>query len=254
MKYGLSLALLLVIVLIFTGRQLLLRHQTADRMEVTSNESSRLHVTPMLLERLSKQGISDQNVHVYLRAFKAEGELEVWIKTPEAAAWTLFKTYPFCKNSGTLGPKRKEGDLQIPEGIYHIDRFNPKSKFHLSLGLNYPNASDRILGNPEAPGSDIFIHGGCVTVGCIPITDAGIEEVYVLAEWAKESGQNDIPVHLFPFRFTIANWERYGTKFPQSVPFWQQLEAIYHAFEVDRTVPEVIITESGHYQIRHSMS
>src|SRR5690606_11025729 len=98
--------------------------------------------------------------------------------------FTLVKTYPVCSSSGLPGPKRKKGDRQTPEGFYHIDRFNPQSAFHLSLGINYPNSSDKILGHSD-PGGDIFIHGSCVTIGCVPLTDDLIKEVYVLAVEAK---------------------------------------------------------------------
>lgn len=220
----------------------------ADPQAKTRLEQARENVASTLSALLSQHGLSGQSVELYLRAFKAEEELEIWSKNPEKEKWTLIKIYSFCKNSGRLGPKRKEGDLQIPEGVYYINRFNPNSKFHLSLGLNYPNASDRKLGDPQAPGGDIFIHGGCQTVGCIPITDAGIEEVYVLAEWAKNGGQDRIPVHLFPFRFTAAKWNLYEAQYPQFSAFWRQLEAVYHAFETQREIPEVKILPDGTYR------
>ncbi|MFC7667854.1 murein L,D-transpeptidase family protein [Hymenobacter humi] len=95
----------------------------------------------------------------------------------------------------------------MPEGFYQIDRFNPKSEYHLSLGLNYPNAADLALGEPD-PGGDIFIHGGEVTIGCLPITDIGIEEVYLIAVAARAAGQTLIPVHIFPFPLTESELAR----------------------------------------------
>lgn len=109
-------------------------------------------------------------------------------------------TYPFCASSGILGPKRKEGDRQIPEGIYYINHFNPVSNFHLSLGINYPNPSDKILSDPAQPGESFYIHGNCVTIGCIPISDDKIKELYILAVEAYNNGQVKIPVHIFPDR------------------------------------------------------
>ena len=91
--------------------------------------------------------------------------------------WCLLKSYPFTGFSGKDGPKRKEGDGQIPEGVYRITLLNPQSRFHLSLRLDYPNALDR-LHNGENPGSDIYIHGGHATIGCIPLGDPGIEDVF----------------------------------------------------------------------------
>jgi murein L,D-transpeptidase YafK len=114
----------------------------------------------------------------------------------------LLHTHLFCTNSGIPGPKLKEGDLQIPEGIYHISHFNPQSKFYLSVGLNYPNASDKILSDKQQPAGSIYIHGSCVRIGCIPITDDKIKELYVLAVKAMNNGQQKIPVHISPIRLT----------------------------------------------------
>ena len=89
---------------------------------------------------------------LFIRAFKKEKLLEVWVKEARQRKLRLVNTYDFCATSGDLGPKRKEGDLQIPEGVYTINHFNPLSNFHLSLGINYPNASDKILSDPRKPG------------------------------------------------------------------------------------------------------
>lgn len=202
-----------------------------------------------LEDQLDVFDCSPQTVQLYIRAFKAEQQLELWIKAGEEVKWKKFRLFPFCKMSGQLGPKRKEGDRQIPEGIYHIDRFNPKSKYHLSLGLNYPNKSDIILGDPKRPGSDIFIHGGCESVGCIAITDCRVEEVYLLASWASENGQQKIPVHLYPFHFNAANWRKYGPDWAQLHSFWMELEAIYQVFEESKVLPEFAISDDGHYRL-----
>ena len=81
--------------------------------------------------------------------------------------------------------------------------FAPNSLFHLSLGLNYPNASDKILGDSIRPGSNIYIHGNCVSTGCIPISDEPIEEVFFIASVVKEQGEEFIPVHVFPVRYNV---------------------------------------------------
>ena len=85
--------------------------------------------------------LSFDGFEMFLRAFKKEKMLEVWIKEKASDKFTFLRAYQFCTTSGTLGPKRREGDLQIPEGVYYINHFNPLSNYHLSLGLNYPNAS-----------------------------------------------------------------------------------------------------------------
>src|SRR5688572_25113357 len=146
--------------------------------------------------------IVQDGARIFLRAFKKEETLEVWVNEKGKNTFSLLQTYQFCSSSGTLGPKRKEGDLQIPEGVYHINHFNPESNFYLSLGLNYPNASDKILSHKTRPGGSIYIHGNCVTIGCIPITDEKIKELYVLAVEARNYGQEKIPVHVFPARLT----------------------------------------------------
>jgi murein L,D-transpeptidase YafK len=105
--------------------------------------------------------------------------------------------------SGAMGPKRMEGDYQVPEGFYYINEFNPNSLYHLSLGLNYPNASDRILSDSSRPGNNIYIHGNCVSTGCIPISDVPIEELYYIASNVKAQGQDFIPVHVFPVRYNL---------------------------------------------------
>ncbi|MEN8249945.1 MAG: hypothetical protein ABFS32_13510, partial [Bacteroidota bacterium] len=126
--------------------------------------------------------------YIFLRIFKQEEVIEVWTREKSKEKYSLLKKYDFCSTSGELGPKRQSGDYQIPEGFYYIDRFNPSSNFYLSLGVNYPNASDRILGVKGSLGGDIFIHGDCVTIGCMPITDDKIMELYILAVEAKNNG------------------------------------------------------------------
>ena len=111
----------------------------------------------------------------------------MWGCTPGAGPFALLHAYPLAATSDQLGPKRHTDDYQVSEGFYEINRFNPQKSFHLSLGLNYPNTADRALDEP-APGSDIFIHGGAVTVGYMPITDAGIEEIYLLTVMARAAG------------------------------------------------------------------
>lgn len=188
------------------------------------------------------------NYEVFIRSFKLEQELEVWIKTEHSAAFTLLKTYPVCRASGDLGPKRQEGDRQVPEGFYHIDRLNPNSSYHLSLGLNYPNKSDRIRGDQQQPGSDIFIHGACVTVGCIPLTDPLIEEVYHLVETAQKRGQQQVMVHVFPGRMHTSAFQKMMKDSPH-FSFWQELLDIYAYFEKNQVPPSFGIEDDGRYSL-----
>ena len=160
----------------------------------------------------------------------------------------MIHTYDFCASSGELGPKREQGDLQTPEGVYHIDRFNPASNFHLSLGINYPNKADKQLGKSN-PGGDIFIHGNCVTVGCIPLTDDKIKELYVLCVESKNNGQTNIPVHIFPYKMTDANHSKFCSQDPNNKKLWTELKSIYDSFEIKHIVPYVKINEKGAYTL-----
>ena len=124
--------------------------------------------------------------------------------------------------------------MQVPEGFYFVNRFNPNSRFHLSLGLNYPNSSDRKLGDPVRPGNDIFIHGNRVSAGCLAMTDPVIEVIYGLASHAREMGQRAIPVSIFPCRMNPANWARLQSQYasrPDLIRFWKTLIPGYETFE-----------------------
>lgn len=191
-----------------------------------------------LQKELAKEQITGK-FSLYIAAYKAEKRLEIWLKQSAQKQYKLFKVYPFCTLSGVLGPKLKEGDLQTPEGFYHIAAFNPKSNFHLSLGINYPNSVDLLRSANEKPGNHIYIHGNCVTVGCIPLTDEKIKEVYILAVEARNSGQNEIPVHIFPFKVTDTNLNNHLVAFPQHKVFWTNLQQGYAYFEKYRQVPKV---------------
>ena len=208
------------------------------------------------LDTLQKQfvakGLQWPARNLYIRSFKYDGQLEIWVRDSSKQPYKLFKTYRVCALAGTLGPKRMQGDYQVPEGFYYINEFNPNSNYFLSLGLNYPNASDRILADPVKPGGDIYIHGSCVTVGCIPVTDQQIDEIYLLAAFAKNAGQDFIPVHIFPIRYDnkksidyLATLTKTDTKLKT---FAGSLEAVYDHFEATRQLPVIMVDSRGEYQ------
>ena len=189
---------------------------------------------------------------IFVRIFKKEGEVELWAG-PRTTKLKRVKTYPVCSASGVLGPKRQQGDEQVPEGFYRIDRFNPVSSFHLSLGLDYPNRSDRILGGRGDLGGDIFIHGACVSIGCVAITDPLIEELYVVAVHARGAGQRNIPVHIFPLRMDDEGMQTLKREAGDSVErlgFWANLREGYTYFETHRRVPRVRVDAKGRYRFR----
>ncbi len=191
--------------------------------------------------------------YIYIRSFKYDSQLEVWVKDDLKDPFKLFKTYRVCALAGTLGPKRLEGDYQVPEGFYYINEFNPRSEYYLSLGLNYPNVSDRILSDAYRPGGAIYIHGSCVTVGCIPLMDNQIDEVYILAAHAKGLGQDYIPVHIFPIRFNVPRSIKYLENFSKDdasmKAFDERLEDAFNYFEKYKQLPVILINEKGEYTV-----
>jgi murein L,D-transpeptidase YafK len=188
--------------------------------------------------------------HLFIRAFKKEKKLEVWVKKKGDQTYIRLNIYDICASSGEFGPKRQEGDRQVPEGVYHVNNFNPQSNFHLSLGVSYPNSSDNILSDPKHPGGAIYIHGNCVTIGCIPITDEMIEELYILAVEAKNNGQQKIPIHIFPARLDDAGLEFLKQEFngtPDKINFWENLQLVYKDFEELKKLRNVKVDKSGKY-------
>jgi len=190
---------------------------------------------------------------VYIRSFKYDSQLEVWVRNRFSEPFQLFKTYRVCTLSGSLGPKRFENDYQVPEGFYYINEFRPRSEFHMALGINYPNASDALLCDTVKPGGGIFIHGSCVTTGCIPIKNDPIEEVYFLASQAKELGQDFIPVHIYPIRYHTPKSEQFMAKATRDNyeyhRFSARLQQAFDYFEKHRQLPSIAINAKGEYVI-----
>lgn len=206
-----------------------------------------------LIQQFREANLSWPAQQLYLRSFKQDGVLELWVKNSLGEPFVLFKTYNICALSGKLGPKRREGDKQVPEGIYYINEFNPNSDYHFSLGLNYPNQSDLVFADSKSPGGEIYIHGQCATVGCIPILNSPIEELYVLASIVRKQGQDIIPVHIFPIRFNNQQSAQaiqmlVGSN-PDYMRFASQLKEIYDYFEQYKQLPIIGITQEGAYKI-----
>ncbi|MDR3712477.1 MAG: hypothetical protein P4L51_06655 [Puia sp.] len=204
-----------------------------------------------LMKQFAEKGLKWPARYVYIRSFKYDSQLEVWVKNTKEEKYRLFKSYKVCAMAGTLGPKRMAGDYQVPEGFYYINEFNAKSLYHLSLGLNYPNESDRILADSYQPGGEIYIHGSCVTTGCIPLTDAQIEEVYILAAYAKDLGEDFIPVHIFPVNFNVPKSVSYLNKFlvnfSEYSSFARSMRNAFYYFERYKDVPFVMVNSKGEY-------
>ena len=253
MKYLLSL---LGLILFCVGMTL---HNTAsfkaEQMKYERVRRAFKEKMPLVQELYAMRGLQADSQEIYLRAFKEEQVLELWARTAAPDTFRLMKTYPFCRTSGCIGPKRICGDKQVPEGFYHINEFNPVSKYYLSLGINYPNQSDRILGSKVNTGGDIFIHGNCVSIGCISITDDMIKELYVIAVEAAAAGQQHIPTHIFPCRMTDKNLGLLQTNYGKDsamVAFWKNMKTGYDLFEISKLVPVVgVDKKTGKYKFNN---
>lgn len=193
---------------------------------VADAEKRRLSDVKALIEQA---GLRYPVPFLYLRVFKRERVLEVWGAASSGDAMRRIIEIPICAASGVLGPKRKRGDLQVPEGFYRLRKFNPYSHFHLSLEIDYPNELDRL--HSSDPGGDIYVHGDCLSVGCVAIENRPMEVVYLLATAAKAP----VPIHLFPMKkepLTKALTE--GTFEAQ---LWRSLAQALEAFEDTHRVP-----------------
>lgn len=191
---------------------------------------------------------------IFIRGFKEERTLELWA-APAAKdePHVLVRAFPICASSGVLGPKRREGDLQVPEGFYRVSVFNPQSSYHLSLGVSYPNAADRFHSRGVSPGSAIMIHGNCVTIGCIPLRDGPIEDLYLAAVFARDAGQQEIPIHIFPCRLDAPECQLIldaaAELRPELATFWDGLIPGYLAFLETGAPPKVTPTSDGTYHL-----
>jgi len=199
---------------------------------------------------LGALGLKSTNLNILIVAYKSEAVLDIYAKAQDAESYKKLVSYPICAASGGPGPKRRQGDGQVPEGFYRIDRFNPASNFHLSLGIDYPNAADRLKARAGNLGGDIFIHGSCVTVGCLPMTNTVIEEIYLYAVYARNSGQKVIPVYIFPFRMTRENMEKNEVtcrEQPERLAFWHNLKQGHDKFTETGKALSVSVTKDGDY-------
>ncbi|MBN1961078.1 MAG: hypothetical protein JW841_09025 [Deltaproteobacteria bacterium] len=194
---------------------------------------------------------------VLMRLFKREAILELWVRPHQAnAKFILLKPYKVCADSGELGPKRQRGDYQVPEGFYEIKSFNPVSSFHLSMLVSYPNKSDCIRATARDPGGQICIHGDCVTIGCVPLTNEWIEELYLIAlDTHEQHPQTPVVAHLFPARLDEQGLKKlnkdYANK-PKLLNFWQELIPGYQIFEETHLLPEIKINKNGVYELSAS--
>ncbi len=178
-----------------------------------------------------------KNAPILLRAFKKEAELEIW-KMKTNGEYALLKSYPMCRWSGQLGPKRREGDRQVPEGFYAItpQKMNPNSAYYLSFDVGYPNAYDRAH---NSTGSLIMVHGACSSAGCFSMTDEQIAEIYAITREAFSGGQPALQMQSMPFRMTPENLAAH--RFDANMKFWRQIKEGSDHFEITRKEPQVAV-------------
>lgn len=168
-------------------------------------------------------------------AFKEEKKLEIYAGNSESEI-KFVKNYPILAASGHLGPKLREGDRQVPEGIYRVDFLNPNSLYHLSIKLDYPNDFDRLKAqndNRFSPGSNIMIHGNQVSNGCLAVGDLAIEDLFILS---ARTGIKNIKVIIAPYDFRKHGLEKAGTL--PGLPKWS--EELYQKIskELDAIKPD----------------
>ena len=147
-----------------------------------------------------RAGVTYPPSSVVLLGLKRERKLCVYAAGP-AGKYRLIREYPFHAASGVLGPKMKEGDRQVPEGIYPVELINPNSLFHLSLRVGYPNDFDKEHAAAEGRtdlGGDIMIHGGAKSVGCMAMGDPAAEDLFVLA---ADTGIENMKIIIAPVDF-----------------------------------------------------
>jgi murein L,D-transpeptidase YafK len=222
-----------------------------DQLRNSRVRKAQLNARPKVNRLYYEKNIS-QPAEVFVRAFKRERLLEVWVRPLDSSRFQLLKTYGICAAAGKPGPKVRQGDEQVPEGFYNIDLFNPNSEYHLSMRIDYPNARDRAANRGAPLGGDIYIHGDCVSAGCLAMTDGGIEELYWIALEARALGQRTIPVHIFPARLDAEEMKRMKDVFsdqPHLVEFWRTLKPGYDYFEKNQRLPQVVVT-GDRYQVR----
>ncbi|MGJ8672049.1 L,D-transpeptidase family protein [Rubritalea sp.] len=184
---------------------------------------------------------------IFIRIFKQNRKLEIWVENTETKKFIHFKTYPIAAMSGNLGPKLAEGDRQAPEGFYAVSErlMNPRSRYHLAFNIGYPNSFDQAH---QRTGSAIMVHGSRVSIGCYAMTDEKIEEIYTLSDSALKNGQPFFRVHSFPFPLTEENLDQQREN--QWFSFWQELQPGYQYFETHKRPPNILV-DGKHYLVDH---
>ncbi|ATA20656.1 murein L,D-transpeptidase YafK [Gibbsiella quercinecans] len=184
---------------------------------------------------------------VYIQIFKEERVLELYAKMGNE--FRLVKSFPICKFSGGLGPKRMAGDFKSPEGFYSVDvrHLKPDSKYYRAINIGFPNDYDRAQGYS---GAYLMIHGECKSIGCYAMTNDYMDEIYRYVETAFAFGQARVNISIYPFRMTDQNLQRYRTS--TNIGFWRQLKPGYDYFVKNHQPPTVAVA-NGQYVLAQPM-
>lgn len=201
------------------------------------------NVSPALKRDLTAKGL-EFGAPVYLRAFKEERVLELFVQNRTTGKYGLFRSYHIAGTSGGPGPKLSEGDGQVPEGFYFVPpaAMKPDSQYHLAFNIGYPNSYDSALGRT---GNAIMIHGNSISIGCLAMTDEKIEEIYTLCAAAHQGGQAFFRVHIFPFRMTEEAMN--ASSDSPHVEFWKNLKEGFDLFEGTQIPPNATVA-GGRYR------
>ncbi len=219
----------------WSGRKPLTGFASEARQFSTSRPLNSVPALSAGLAAKLKNGGFRAGSSIFMRIFKDKSILQVWLM--KEGRYALFHTYKICRWSGSFGPKLYEGDKQSPEGFYLVNRqlFTRRSwKWKGSFSIGYPNAYDKLHGRT---GSLILVHGGCTSTGCFALTNPVIREVRELAQLARDGGQQQFHINVYPFELTKTNLARY--KNSPWLSFWKNLKTGYDLFEQTRLPPRV---------------
>jgi murein L,D-transpeptidase YafK len=244
--------LILLLPLLFLNSSMSSYSFREDQMTHTRVREAYAEKERIVVKKLKEHSISRDSLRIYLRVFKVEKRIELWAKNSSDSVFKPIREFPICEISGIVGPKRRYQDLQVPEGFYHITNLNPYSKFYLSMQINYPNASDSIRGVQGHLGNDIFIHGECVSSGCVAITNDLIKELFVYCIEAYNSGQEKIDVTIFPARLNTSNYNYLTSKYSKNkdkVSLWADLKKSYDLFALYKVPPTVKFLPDGTHEV-----
>ncbi len=203
--------------------------------------------------RFRLRGIPYPPAGILLEVVKSPASVTIWAADRTGRYDSVWQ-YPVCAMSGGPGPKRRQGDDQVPEGVYRVDRFNARGRFGPSFGINYPNASDRVLSDREHPGGDIYFHGKCCSIGCVSFTDQDAAELYFLVDKMYRRARRTIPVLIFPWPMTaiVMAQLRLFTPDKELLAFWENLASVYEAWRSRRMLPAIRVDSAGGYVLNSS--